>query len=219
MGESFSFVLIVDIGGKKRMVRLEKKGIRALGIAESFTRGPPLSVLAGVVMRSDGIVDGFACATATVGGMDATESVLKIFQSLNRKDLNVILLNGCVISWFNVIDVERIFHETSVPVICVTYEPSEGLEKYISEYFDDPERLEAYKKLGAREKVEIFDHTLYIRFSGLKKSDAVGILKKFSSSGAVPEPLRVARIIARGVMKMVHGLGNQNLYKDDLIHE
>ncbi|MBC7109878.1 MAG: DUF99 family protein, partial [Archaeoglobi archaeon] len=65
----------------------EKKGIRALGIAESFRKGYPLSVLAGVVMRADWKIDGFACSLATVGGMDATEAVLKIFRDLSRRDI------------------------------------------------------------------------------------------------------------------------------------
>jgi len=187
------------------MLHPEKKGIRALGIAESFRKGHPLSVLAGVVMRSDGIVDGFACSSATVGGMDATEAVLRIYRSLEREDLNIILLNGCIISWFNIIDVEKVFQETSVPVICVTYEPSEGLEKYISEYFgEDSERMELYRRLGNREKISINGHELYLRAAGLSRREAERILEKFSHFGGVPEPLRVARIIARGIMRMFY---------------
>lgn len=195
------------------MIHPEKKGIRALGIAESFRKGYPLSVLAGVVMRADWKIDGFACSLATVGGMDATEAVLKIFRDLNRRDINVILLNGCIISFFNIIDLERVHLETSAPVICVTYEPSEGLEKYLSEYFpEDDLRVEAYRKLGEREKIEIGGQELYIRAEGISNADVRRILAKFSSSNSLPEPLRVARIAARGIMRMIHETGNQSLY-------
>ncbi|OYV08524.1 MAG: hypothetical protein CG443_267, partial [Methanosaeta sp. ASP1-1] len=37
---------------------LNKPGLRALGIAESFVRSLPYSILAGVVMRADLRVDG-----------------------------------------------------------------------------------------------------------------------------------------------------------------
>lgn len=204
-------MVIAVTGG--RMIHPEKKGIRALGIAESFKRGYPLSALAGVVMRADWKIDGFACSVATVGGMDATDAVLKIFRNLDRSDINVILLNGCVISFFNIIDIERVHLETSLPVICVTYEESEGLEKYLSEYFPgDQSRIEAYRRLGERKKIEIDGTELYIRAEGISDADAKRVLAKFTPSGAIPEPLRVARIIARGIMRMLHETGNQSLY-------
>ncbi|MCA9450353.1 MAG: DUF99 family protein, partial [Candidatus Omnitrophica bacterium] len=49
-------------------MHIAKKGLRTLGIAESFS-GSPESVLAGVVMRKDLRIDGFRFTTATVGGM------------------------------------------------------------------------------------------------------------------------------------------------------
>jgi len=50
-------------------VRLEKKGIRVLGIAESFRKGlDRRAVLAGVVMRMDLIIDGVIVDSARLGG-------------------------------------------------------------------------------------------------------------------------------------------------------
>ena len=109
-------------------LHINKKGIRVLGIAESFKRDYDKSVLAGVVMRSDWIIDGVAFDEITVGGMDATEGVLRVFDSMQRDDINVMMLNGCVISWFNIIDIKAVYDRLRIPVICVTYEESEGLE-------------------------------------------------------------------------------------------
>ena len=91
------------------VLHVNKKGIRVLGIAESFRRDHEKSVLAGVVMRSDFIIDGFAFTRITVGGMDATEGIFRIFESLQRDDINLMMLNGCVISWFNIINIEEIY--------------------------------------------------------------------------------------------------------------
>ena len=55
-------------------------------------------------MRKDLIIDGFAFSRVAVGGMDATEGVLAIVHTLNRRDINVIFLSGCVIAFFNIID-------------------------------------------------------------------------------------------------------------------
>ncbi|MHC1635645.1 MAG: endonuclease dU [Candidatus Methanospirareceae archaeon] len=192
---------------RSKRLHVSKKGIRVLGIAESFRRDEEKSVLAGVVMRSDFLIDGVAFAKITVGGMDATEGVLRIFEALQRSDINVTMLNGCVISWFNIIDLKEVYERTKIPVICVTYEESEGLEEHISKHFDGEERdcrIEAYKRLGRRIPIILDNHELLIRFLGMRKTEARAIIKKFSSEGKIPEVLRVAKIIARAALRSSH---------------
>ncbi|MEM1990487.1 MAG: DUF99 family protein, partial [Candidatus Bathyarchaeia archaeon] len=46
-------------------------------------------------------------------------------------------------------------------------------------------------------------HEVYVRFYGMSLEEAKGILNKFTLHGAIPEPLRVARLLARGVRKML----------------
>ena len=183
---------------------LGKKGVRALGIAESFRKKEKESILAGIVMRGDMYIDGVAIAKISVGGMDATEGVIEIFRSLEREDVNATLLGGCVISWFNIVDIEKVYEETKTPVICVTYEESEGLEKYIKEYFADDcdARIKLYKKLGARERIKLnTGNEILVRFLGMTKSEARVLLNRFTTHGKIPEPIRVARLTARAVLK------------------
>ncbi|MFX1486375.1 MAG: DUF99 family protein, partial [Promethearchaeota archaeon] len=107
-------------------VRVSKKGLRALGISESFQKEKSeKSVLAGVVTRADRIIDGFAATTITVGGFDATDGVIRIFDIIDRTDINVLMLNGVVIAWFNVIDLNLVHKRLDVPLIAVTYEESQ----------------------------------------------------------------------------------------------
>lgn len=186
------------------LLHLDKKGLRVLGIAESFRKSEEKSVLAGVVMRGDLQIDGFAVSNITVGGMDATEGVLGIYEELGRRDINAVFLNGCVISWFNIIDLNRVFKELKLPLVCVTYEESEGLEKYIKEYFQDwMERVKAYAALGARRKIKLHtDHEILVRYLGIEKEKEVkALLDKFTLQGAVPEPLKVARLLARALIE------------------
>ncbi|MBK5190188.1 MAG: DUF99 family protein [Methanosarcinales archaeon] len=187
------------------VLHVNKKGIRVLGIAESFKRDYEKSVLAGVVMRSDFIIDGVGLTHITVGGMDATEGVLHLCESLQRDDINVMMLNGCVISWFNIIDLNEIYKRLRIPLICVTYEESEGLEEHIALHFESDERdsrIEAYKRLGDRVPVNL--HGQFedlIRFLGMEKAEAGAVIKKFTTHGKVPEPLRVAKIVARALLR------------------
>ena len=106
-------------------------------------------------MRKDLRIDGFIFSTVTVGGMDATASVLRMVQELERSDINVIMLSGCVIAWFNIMNPALIAQETGIPVICVTYEDSEGLIADIRHHFpEDTARISAYENLGERIPVE-----------------------------------------------------------------
>jgi hypothetical protein len=175
-----------------------KKGLRVFGIAESYS-GRELSTLAGVVMRKDLRIDGFAFGVVTVGGMDSTDTVLSMVQNLERRDLNAIMLSGCVIAWFNVIDPAVIAMKTGLPVICVTYEMSEGLANDIIHHFPhDTERLTAYHRLGERIQVKLnTGQTIFIRGWNIDVSDAAHLCNDFTLEGKIPEPLRVARLCAR----------------------
>lgn len=183
-------------------LRLSKPALRVLGVAESFVRARARSRLAGVVMRADLRVDGLAFAHATVGGDDATEAVLKIYESLDRADVNALLLSGAVISWFNIIDLPEVFEKTRKPVICLTYEESHGLEKYLREYFpDQEEKLRLYERLGQREMIRLkTGYEVYIRALDASAEETRVLLNRFTLDGRVPEPVRVARLAARAAM-------------------
>jgi len=181
-------------------MHIPKKGLRALGIAESYT-GRSVSRLAGVVMRKDLRIDGFTFSAVTVGGMDATDSVLHMVQDLERSDINVIMLSGCVIAWFNIINPALINKETGIPVICVTYEDSEGIIEDIRHHFPgDTARISAYESLGERIPVDLHTHqTIFIRSWGMDQRGAAQLCNDFTLEGKIPEPLRVARLCARQV--------------------
>ena len=184
-------------------LRLSKPALRILGIAESFVRERPRSKLAGVVMRADLRVDGLAYARATVGGDDATEAVLQIYRRLDRADVNALLMSGAVISWFNIIDLQEVFEETQKPLICLTYEESPGLEKYLRKHFpDSEEKLRLYGRLGQRQMVRLkTGYEVYVRALGASADEARILLNRFTLDGRVPEPVRVARLAARAAMR------------------
>ncbi len=183
-------------------MHVAKSGLRALGIAESYS-GREQSTLAGVVMRKDLRIDGAAFARVTVGGSDATDAVIRIFTGLARRDINLLMISGSVIAWYNIIDPAAVQDATGLPVIIVTYEESEGLEEEIRRHFpDDDRRLAAYRRLGDRLPVLLHSgYTLFIRPYGISPGDAARVCNDFTHEGRVPEPVRVARLIARGVVR------------------
>lgn len=183
--------------------RYQKKAIRCFGVAESFRKGAlPFSVLAGVVMRADAIIDGFVLDKATLGGDDATQSILRMFVSLQRKDINVIIVGGSIISLFNMVDIDHIHEISGVPVISLTYHQSEGLEERLKYHFpSEPSKVESYRKLG--ERIQIILRTgksVYLRCAGIDLEDAKRVLNKFTVQGSIAEPIRIARLLARATL-------------------
>ena len=177
-----------------------------LGIAESFKKSNKKSTLAGVVMRRDLIIDGMAYGSATIEGDDATDSIISIYRSFARNDINCILLDGLVISMYNIIDGERVARETDLPVIAITFEDSKGLEDPIRYRFNDWQaKLVQYQKLGRREQVTLkTGKTIFIRCWEVDQRTAVAIADSFTLQGSMPEPIRVAKLAARSHAKALN---------------
>jgi endonuclease V-like protein UPF0215 family len=181
-----------------------KKGVRVLGVAESFEKTDSNSVLAGVIMRGDLRIDGFGVCFPTVGGFDATSQLLSLFEKMQREDIRAWLLGGHVISWFNIVDIETLHEETNTPVISVSYHTSEGIEKYLIEYFpeDWKKRLEVLNSTGERVEVQLSTgHSVFLNIAGIGLSRAKRLVDNFTLDGRVPEPIRVARTIASGLKR------------------
>jgi endonuclease V-like protein UPF0215 family len=178
----------------------EKRGIRIFGIAESFKKSNLTSTLGGVVMRRDLIIDGIVFGTSTLKGDDSTKNIHCMFRSLERDDINCILLDGLIISMYNIIDGKQLNTITGLPVIAITFEDSAGLEEHIRHHFLEKSemKLEQYRKLGNRDKVRLkTDKLLYIRYWGLSLKGALNTLNAFTLQGSIPEPIRVAKLLAR----------------------
>ncbi len=180
-----------------------KIGARVLGIAESFSRDDPRSTVVGIIMRGDLRIDGFGLCHPTVGGLDSTSEIIAMYEELNRPDIRAVLLGGSIISWFNIIDLEAVYDAIKLPVVSVTYEESEGIEKYIQEYFPETHerRMELANKVGERKKIILRnEHIVFVNTVGMNMSKCKQILNTFTLEGKIPEPIRVARLIA-GVLR------------------
>jgi uncharacterized protein len=193
----------------------EKKGIRVFGIAESFRTSGIKSTIAGVVMRRDLIIDGIILNNTTLKGNDSTENILYMFRSLKRGDINCIILDGLIISMYNIIDGKLIQSETGLPVIAITFEDSAGLETNIRHHFPDDHKskLEQYAKLGKRDQVLLkTGKYLFIRYWGLSLKHAITILNSFTLQGSIPEPIRVAKLVARSTHTLYRKMKNNDDY-------
>jgi len=198
-----------------------KPGTRALGVAESTVDDHCL--FCGAVVRADRAVDGVGFASATVGGLDATDAVLRLLDRLDRDDVRYLLVSGVAPAWFNLLDLDRIAAAADRPVYSISYETSPGLAPTIEREFAGEarsERLAAYDRLPPRRRVRVNDETVFVRSVGLDNADDVGdaaaleegstptappeaarVIRAYTPAGGRPEPVRVARLAARGAQE------------------
>jgi endonuclease V-like protein UPF0215 family len=185
-----------------------KAGTRILGVAESYRQGENRSTLSGVVVRVDRSVDGFAFGRATVGGLDATETVAGMVDDLDRPDVRYVLLAGIAPAWYNLLDLPRLHGAVERPVVSVSFEDSEGLAPALADAFDGAaldRRREIYDRQPPRTAVSVGDETVYCRAVGIDDSAAADLLRATTASGGRPEPVRVARQAARAANAVLAG--------------
>lgn len=200
-----------------RIPNLDKAGARGLFVAESLSAaggGPApaggaktaargrASVLAGVVMRRDLVIDGFVLGHATVGGDDAAEQIAAMHARLGRADIGIIVVSGAVISSYNVVDLQRLRDRTGVPAVAVSYdEPADGAGG------GGGPRAALFAGLGPRARVRLrTSHDLYVRCAGCRPEQAGRLLDSMTVQGSIPEPLRIARLLARAAGRAPSGL-------------
>ncbi|MFC7325010.1 DUF99 family protein [Halorubrum rutilum] len=204
---------------------------RTLGIA--FSDGDRTSRLAGAVVRADGTLDGLAFERCAVGGTDATDAAIALFDALDREDVRHVACAGVAPAWFNVLDLRRLHEALDRPVYAVSYEPSPGLEPALREAFDGDaleRRLGVYRSLPPRVRVErdgpdaggaddagggyVDDadtenggaDPLFVRAVGIDDGRAAAAVRDSVREGfRRPEPLRLAALAASAHREAVAG--------------
>lgn len=195
-----------------------KAGARAVGVAESYTGDA--STLAGVVVRRDRAVESVSFGECTVGGTDATSGVAAVVESLERPDARYVVVAGVALAWYNVLDLHALGDRLDRPVLAVTFEASDGLEPALRDAFDGDAldaRLDAYRALPPRQRVTVGDRddeastsdddadaggaadeaAVYVRAVGIGDAHAAEVVRTFTHESRRPEPVRVAREVAR----------------------
>jgi hypothetical protein len=183
-----------------------KDEIRILG----FDDGPfkPRShqkvLVVGVVHRGGKFFDGVIRTWIICDGLNATEKIAKLVnETKHKEEIQVLMFKGITIAGFNMIDVKKLYEKTGIPVIIVMRkEPDMDKFKQALKNFDNYEkRLDFIRNAGKIYKVKIKKNkSIYYQFIGLEKKEAEKIIKLSSTRSLIPEPLRVAHLIASAMV-------------------
>ena len=181
-----------------------KREIRILGIDDSpfpaHTTQPVMII--GTVFRAGEWLDGVLRTFIQGDGRDATPKIIDMVNSTRHKDqLGVIMLDGITFGGFNVINIQKIFKSTGIPVIVIMrkYPDFAKIKKALERFKDCEERWKDIKVAGEVYKIENKED-IYIQINGIELKDAEEIIKLSTTRSAIPEPVRVAHLIAAGVV-------------------
>jgi len=181
-----------------------KKEIRILGIDDApFNfRKDKETILIGTIFRGGDWIDGVLRTEVKVDGKDSTDRIIEMVKRCKFKDLRIIMLDGLGFAGFNLVDIVRVFRETKLPVIVVVRKMPDfrKIEKAIKNLTHSAFYHDCIKKAGIPRKVETKKNKfVHIQFHGIRFEDAAKIVKLSSTRSLIPEPIRVAHLIASGV--------------------
>jgi endonuclease V-like protein UPF0215 family len=180
-----------------------KKQIRLLGVDDSpFTFTEKYATVIGVVMRGGEYFEGVIKNQVSVDGTDATHVCKEMIKNTrHRKQLRALMLDGVALGGFNVVDIDEIYASTGLPVITITREKPdfEKIKIALQKNFDDwSERLDLMTK-GELYEVLTSHNPIYVKCAGISIEETKEIIKLSTIRGVVPEPIRVAHLIASGI--------------------
>ena len=136
-----------------------------------------------------------------VDALDATDVILRLLATART---DVIFLSGVSFAGFNIVDCKRVHSTLHTPVIVVSREKpnNASVKRALKKHFTDWKTRWSYvRELGrihefASKRAE---QPLYFEPVGISAADARRIIRIYCITSRVPEPIRVAGIMAKGL--------------------
>ncbi len=181
-----------------------KSEVRILGVDD----GPfhkfrdEKTALIGVVYRGASYLEGVLKREIFVDGDDSTEQIIRMVKGTrHRGHLRIVMLSGITFGGLNIADIKSINEATGLPVIIVTRRLPDiaAVKKAISHVQKPMEKIARLQRAGRLHTLDIGDKQVVYQRIGLSSYDAEKIIRLTIVRGLVPEPLRVAHIIASGM--------------------
>jgi endonuclease V-like protein UPF0215 family len=176
--------------------------IPVVGVEDgSFQKGITRKALLAAVLLKGVEIENIKLVKIVVDGLDATEKIARI---LNGWNFEAIMLAGVSFAGFNIINPTVIYEEFRKPVVIIsrTKPDNKAVKQALQRHFEDWRiRWEVFKKLGLIHKVAVLsgEPPVYVETLGADINWASSLIRALSVCGRIPEPIRVARLIARGL--------------------
>lgn len=145
--------------------------------------------------RLDGVVSGWVRRD----GNNSTERMIELVENTQfHGHVRAVLLGGIAVAGFNVVDVHRLHERLRIPVVVVTRrKPRLGRIEaaLIGHTPGGAMKWRLIEQAGAMEPLG----KLWVQLVGLGRDQASALLEATTLHGNLPEPLRLAHLIAGGL--------------------
>jgi len=182
-----------------------KQQIRILGIDDApFTFNEKYSTVIGVVMRGGEYLESVLHSQVAIDGTEATAICTEMInQTRHRKQLKVAMLDGVCLGGFNVVDIKEVYEATALPMMTITRDKPdfEDIKHALKTHFRDWETRWKIIRQGTLHKIPTSYNPIYIKYVGLSLSEAKELINISTIRGVIPEPVRVAHLIASGITR------------------
>lgn len=179
-----------------------KPEIRILAIDDSALINDSVMIV-GVIFRGGEWLDGVLRSEITRDGLDATDAVSEMVTATKHyPQIRVVMLDGVTYGGFNVVDITELQRRTGLPVIVVmrAKPDMEKIRLALQHIPNFDERWHAIENAGTITEIDVHGNPLYVQCSGIEVTDAAAIVRISTTHSHIPEPLRVAHLIATGVV-------------------
>jgi len=182
-----------------------KREIRLMGLDDApFTFNDTSTPVIGAIMRGGEYLECVLRSRVAIDGTDATDVCVELINNTkHRQQLRAILLDGIALGGFNIVDIEEAHHATNLPIITITRDAPDfsSIKKALKQHFTDWEERLRLMQQGKLHRIKTSHNPVFIKHAGCSLEEAKEIITLSTIRGVVPEPIRVAHLIASGITR------------------
>ena len=168
-------------------------------------RGPDATTLLAAVLIKNAKVRAARLGRISVDGRDANRVLESLLKGLR---FEATMLSGISFAGFNLVDIAQLAESTQRPVIAIAGDKPDNaaVRKALQTHFADwQERWRIVRAAGRMHfcKPHLQEPKLYFEVRGLSPAFAQRLIAVTAKISRLPEPIRVARIVARGLTRLM----------------
>ena len=132
------------------------------------------------------------------GDNSAQKLISIISNSRFAETIQLIMLQGITLAGFNVVDVFEMHDRLKIPILVVSRKIPDltAVKDALTHVRGGKKKWAVIERLGPMEPVE----KIYVQRLGLTIKQAASVVRNFTVTGHIPEPLRVAHLIAGAII-------------------
>ncbi len=156
------------------------------------------------VVRIPQYLEAVMVGTVSVDGSDANDVLLRILgDSRYTEGLSLILVDGVALGGFNVVDIDLLHRELGIPIVTVTRDQPDvpAMVQALRKKFDDWARRAEIITRNKLEKISTGHKPIFVTSAGISGAELKEAIELSTVRGALPEPIRVAHLIATAIAK------------------